>query len=70
MQTIGSNYISAQAGAQIPAMIWPVERCAWCWPHLHPDERYPLEWTSTCCAGHAAWMREQARARRKAVAHV
>lgn len=40
----------------IPPVASPVERCAWCWPVLHPGVPYPGQWSSTICAEHSAWI--------------
>lgn len=49
-----------------PMVARPIEQCAWCWPHVHPGQPYPEEWSSTMCAEHAAWMLAQSQARRAA----
>ena len=40
----------------IPPAALPIEKCAWCWPTLHPAQQYPAEWSSTICHEHAEWM--------------
>lgn len=57
------NLAPLQPG-RIPLVAQPVERCAWCWPALHPREQYPEAWSSTICSAHDAWMMAQLAARR------
>jgi hypothetical protein len=41
------------------------EKCAWCWPHRHPEQPYPREWSSTLCPECEDGLEAQ-RARRRA----
>lgn len=58
--------VIAQEVTQVcPMVARPSDDCAWCWPHLHPAQPYPAEWSSTICQEHSAWMQAQAAARRE-----
>ena len=57
--------IPAIQGREIPVAAVLVERCACCWSAAYPDQRYPLEWSSTLCTFHAAWTLQRRRARAK-----
>ncbi len=55
---------SAQAVSQIPLVILPLTPGTWCWPHLHPGNPYPEQWSSTTCQEHDARFEMHFTARR------
>lgn len=53
--------VPALQPAAIPAVAVLVEHCACCWSVAHPDQRYPLAWSSTLCKPHALWTLQRRR---------
>jgi len=63
--TTSFQIVAPLQGRDIPAVAVLVERCACCWSVAHPDQRYPLAWSSTLCKEHAAWTLQRRRAVRE-----
>ena len=50
---------------EIPLPKLMVERCVCCWVAAHPDQPYPVNWSSTLCPPHARWTRQRRLAARR-----
>jgi len=48
----------------VPPVPVLVAQCVCCWQRLYPGQPYPAQWSSTLCAGHAEWTKQQRKHQR------